>query len=57
MEDHSSEIHNKMKSLASLDMITEVRETMKKLIEDKVVDLEFNLNNKLVTRMERIEKE
>jgi len=46
-----------MKALASLDTITEVREAMKKLIEDKVADFEFNMNNKLVSRMERIEKD
>jgi hypothetical protein len=29
---------------------------MTKLLENKIVDLEFNLNNRIVTRIENIEK-
>ena len=35
-------------TLASLDMIQEVKQAMTKLIENKIADLEFNLNNKIV---------
>lgn len=32
-----------------MDIITEVKASMTKLLETKIIDLEFNLNNKIVT--------
>jgi hypothetical protein len=32
-----------------MDIITEVKASMTKLLENKIIDLEFNLNNKIVT--------
>ncbi|CDW73709.1 UNKNOWN [Stylonychia lemnae] len=55
----------KLDSMAALDMINEVKVAMSKLIENKIIDLEFNLNNKIVynfnlqfqiTRIENIER-
>jgi|Laugresu1bdmlbdd_1035124.scaffolds.fasta_scaffold199273_1 hypothetical protein len=37
-------------SVASMDIITEVKASMTKLLENKIVDLEFNLNNKIVSQ-------
>lgn len=34
-----------------MDIITEVKASMTKLLENKIIDLEFNLNNKIVTRI------
>jgi len=31
-----------------MDIITEVKASMTKLLENKIIDLEFNLNNKIV---------
>jgi hypothetical protein len=31
-----------------MDMITEVKGAMAKLLENKIIDLEFNLNNRIV---------
>lgn len=39
-----------------MDLITELKASMTKLIENKMVDLEFNLNNKIITRIENMEK-
>ncbi len=36
-------------SMASMDIISEVKTAMNKLIENKIIDLEFNLNNKIVS--------
>lgn len=36
-------------SIGNLDIITEVKASMTKLLENKIIDLEFNLNNKIVT--------
>ena len=41
---------------ASADLITEVKASMTKLLESKIVDLEFNLNNRIITRIENMEK-
>jgi hypothetical protein len=35
-------------SFNSMDILTEVKAAMTKLLENKIVDLEFNLNNKIV---------
>jgi len=32
-----------------MDIITEVKASMTKLLENKIIDLEFNLNNKIVS--------
>jgi hypothetical protein len=32
-----------------MDIIGEVKATMTKFLENKIIDLEFNLNNKIVT--------
>ena len=40
----------------SADLITEVKASMTKLLESKIVDLEFNLNNRIITRIENMEK-
>jgi len=42
--------------VANADMITEVKAAMTKLLENKIVDLEFNLNNRIITRIENMEK-
>jgi len=34
--------------MANMDIITEVKASMTKLLENKIIDLEFNLNNKIV---------
>jgi len=34
--------------MAAIEMINEVKVAMNKLIENKIIDLEFNLNNKIV---------
>eukprot|EP00347_Sterkiella_histriomuscorum_P022366 403330738 len=47
---------NNVDSLAALEMINEVKTAMTKLIENKIIDLEFNLNNKIITRIENIER-
>jgi hypothetical protein len=39
-----------------MDILNEVKQSMTKLLENKIVDLEFNLNNRIVTRIENIEK-
>jgi hypothetical protein len=42
--------------MANADLITEVKASMTKLLENKMVDLEFNLNNRIITRIENMEK-
>lgn len=34
-----------------MDILTEVKAAMTKLLENKIVDLEFNLNNKIVSTL------
>jgi hypothetical protein len=34
-----------------MDIIGEVKATMTKFLENKIIDLEFNLNNKIVTAL------
>lgn len=41
---------------SSSEMIEDVKKTMQKLIDDKMTDLEFNLNNKVISRLEQVEK-
>ena len=36
-------------SISNMDVIGEVKAAMTKFLENKIVDLEFNLNNKIVT--------
>ena len=36
--------------MAAIEMINEVKVAMNKLIENKIIDLEFNLNNKIVLK-------
>jgi hypothetical protein len=36
--------------------MNEVKNSMQKLLENKIIDLEFNLNNKIIARIETIEK-
>ena len=36
-------------SAGSMDILTEVKQSMTKLLENKIVDLEFNLNNRIVS--------
>lgn len=38
-------------SLGGMDIITEVKASMTKLLENKIIDLEFNLNNRIVTAL------
>ena len=38
-------------SIGNMDIITEVKASMTKLLENKIIDLEFNLNNKIVTSL------
>jgi len=54
--DSKDSVNLGLQSVASLDMLTEVRSAMKKLIEDKITDFEFNLNNKIITRIENLER-
>ena len=37
-------------------MLTEIKQSMTKMLENKIIDLEFNLNNKIIARIEGIEK-
>ena len=36
-------------SIANMDVIGEVKAAMTKFLENKIIDLEFNLNNRIVT--------
>lgn len=37
-------------------MVEDIKKTMQKLIDDKITDLEFSLNNKVISRLEQVEK-
>lgn len=41
---------------SSSEMVEDIKKTMQKLIDDKITDLEFSLNNKVISRLEQVEK-
>lgn len=47
---------NKGGSGVSSEMVDDIKKTMQKLIDDKMTDIEFNINNKVLARLEQVEK-
>jgi hypothetical protein len=43
--------------MASQNSLVAMREQMKKLVDDKFSDLEFALNNQVITRVDSLEKQ